>query len=581
SSAPTAPTDSRPWRPAATAPVEEVDVDLFDPWLGRTYRELAAEARSMHKSQGMSRTLEPIGPPKRRYRLLIDRTTPGAGRPDAPPLFGGVDFAPKPAPPPPPVRVTVYAEGDRYWMGDDVAVVIDAARRSDEAVRVVSATLRIVGDDGRRETVAESRPSASDDGRDARGPLRLAGTLPWNPPWEVRSLDCEVVVRAGDAEHVVAAPVRFRHAGDVLSGEQIDPVLLVPPWELRFEPGLMVVTAEDVGLRKPLRVAVRRNARRAGVFSASFRASDPAIRFETVLEDFRALELDRPGDAWFDAALRVDALPARTTVVDAQVLIEQGTFEGLLISWIAPVWLREIDDPHVERRTLATPAAVRVVPMDLRRPPPTRVGYVQGVGEATAKLLPQLGAEVELLDAEALATSDLARFDVLVIGARAYEFRPDLRAHQRRLMDRVAGGGVLICQYQKSGLPFAPYAPFEATVGAGRVTDENGPVEHLVSDHPALTAPNRLGVDDWRDWFRDRSLYHLEPAAATRDRYVDLVKPFDTFGGNAGPHLGALVEARVGKGRWIYCGLALWRQLPEAVPGAWRLWSNLLALRGD
>src|SRR5207237_2757246 len=121
----------------------------------------------------------------------------------------------------------------------------------------------------------------------------------------------------------------------------------------------------------------------------------------------------------------------------------------------------------------------------------------------------------------------------------------------------------------------AQYGPYPAKTSADRVTDENAPMEVLVPDHPIFTTPNRIGPETWRGWVQERGTYFL----GERDpRYVDLLRSQDPFPYNAGPKTGILVEARVGKGRWIYTGLGLWRQLPAGTDGAYRLLANLLSL---
>ena len=112
-------------------------------------------------------------------------------------------------------------------------------------------------------------------------------------------------------------------------------------------------------------------------------------------------------------------------------------------------------------------------------------------------------------------------------------------------------------------------------MSSNRVTDESSPVGILVPDHPALTTPNRITAATWSGWVQERGLYFL----GDRDpRYVDLLRLEDPFPFNSGPKTGALVEARVGKGRWIYVGLGLWRQLPAGTDGAYQLMANLLSL---
>ena len=143
------------------------------------------------------------------------------------------------------------------------------------------------------------------------------------------------------------------------------------------------------------------------------------------------------------------------------------------------------------------------------------------------------------------------------------------------MIQYAENGGTVLVQYNKFEFNDAQYGPYPAKVSANRVTDERAPVEVLVPDHPVFNRPNKIGPDAWDNWVQERGLYFL----GERDpRYVDLVRTQDPFPLNASPKTGALVEARVGKGRWIYIGLGLWRQLPAGTDGAYRLMANLLSL---
>jgi len=180
-----------------------------------------------------------------------------------------------------------------------------------------------------------------------------------------------------------------------------------------------------------------------------------------------------------------------------------------------------------------------------------------------------------MLGAEDLASGNLSRYDAIVTGVRAYERRRDLRANNYRLLDYVAEGGVVIVQYNKFEFNQAQYGPYPAKVSSDRVTDESAPVRVLVPDDPVLAHPNRVTPRTWEHWVQERGLYFL----GERDpRYVDLLELADPFPLNAGPKRGALVEAAVGKGRWLYVGLNLWRQLPAGTEGAYELLANLLSL---
>jgi hypothetical protein len=234
-----------------------------------------------------------------------------------------------------------------------------------------------------------------------------------------------------------------------------------------------------------------------------------------------------------------------------------------------------IEYPHINRRHRVVPAETRLKAIDVRVAPGLRVGYVMGVGDQVPPAIAQLGAVVELLEPDDLAWGNLARYDAIVTGVRAYERRADLRANNHRLLAYAQAGGTVLVQYNKFEFNQAQYGPFPAKVSSSRVTGEEAPVEVLVPSHPVFNAPNRIGEAAWRGWVQERGLYFLGEKDAG---YIDLVQLEDPFPFNRGPKVGALVEARVGKGRWLYIGLGLWRQLPAGTDGAYALLANLISL---
>lgn len=239
-----------------------------------------------------------------------------------------------------------------------------------------------------------------------------------------------------------------------------------------------------------------------------------------------------------------------------------------------------VDYPHIDRSALLVPAAVEVASFECASPPPRSVGYIAGTGDPTLAALARLGVTATALDADTLLEGDLAAFDSIIVGVRAYKVRRDLIAAQPRLIEWVRRGGTLVVQYQK--LEFnagsandSPYAPHPgAKVGRGRVTDETAPVTVHRPNHPLFLHPNAIGESDWQGWVQERGLYFLDLQG---ESYLDLIAMEDPFPFNAGVRGGALVEAEVGQGRWIYVGLGLFRQLPAGVPGAYRLLANLVA----
>jgi hypothetical protein len=234
-----------------------------------------------------------------------------------------------------------------------------------------------------------------------------------------------------------------------------------------------------------------------------------------------------------------------------------------------------IEYPHTPRRHRFQPATTMVQVVNVSVPTGLQVGYVMGVGDQVPPAIEQIGASVTMLGRDDLAWGDLSRFDAIVTGVRAYERRADLRAFNHRLLQYAEAGGTLIVQYNKFEFNQAQYGPFPAKVSSTRVTDEGSPVRLLAPEHPVFRRPNAITEATWTGWAQERGLYFL----GERDpRYVDLIELVEPFELNAGPKRGALVEARVGRGRWIYVGLGLWRQLPAGTEGAYELLANLISL---
>ena len=236
---------------------------------------------------------------------------------------------------------------------------------------------------------------------------------------------------------------------------------------------------------------------------------------------------------------------------------------------------QEIEYPHIQRRQVIKPAEAALKVVDVKMTPNINVGYIVGVGDQVPPALEQLGAKVSYIDQDELAWGDLSKHDVIVTGVRAYERRADLRAYNRRLLDYVERGGTVIVQYNKMEFNQAEYGPYPAKVSDNRVSDELVPVKVLAPADPVFNFPNKIGPAAWAGWVQERGLYFL---GEKDPKYVDLVSMTDSFKDNPGEKLGSLVEAKYGKGRWIYLGLGLWRQLPAGTDGAYQLLANLISL---
>jgi len=230
-----------------------------------------------------------------------------------------------------------------------------------------------------------------------------------------------------------------------------------------------------------------------------------------------------------------------------------------------------IDYPHIRPRAVVHTSTAELRAVRISLPALTRVGYVRGASDRAPEALQAVGVPIELLSPDTLARGDLSRYDAIVIGSRAYETEP---ASNGRLLDYVRGGGLVIVQYQQYPFVNGGFAPYHLSIARphDRVTDETAGVTVLDAASRAFHVPNEIGPDDWRGWVQERGLYFAhdwDPA------YTPLLEMHDP---GEPPLQGAVLEAAVGKGTYVYTGLSFFRQLPAGVPGGYRLFANLLAL---
>jgi hypothetical protein len=231
-----------------------------------------------------------------------------------------------------------------------------------------------------------------------------------------------------------------------------------------------------------------------------------------------------------------------------------------------------IDYPHIPVQVVLQSAQVRVVPLDAKVPDGV-IGYVEGSGDTVADDLAHLGIRVELLDDEALRSSDLSRFHAIVVGIRAYNTSDTLRSQHERLMRYVENGGTVVVQYNtqsRLGPLDGRIGPYPVEIGRGRVTDERATMNVLAPSHELLTSPNTIGPADFEGWIQERGLYFAEKWDS---HYTPVFTSADP---DEKPLEGSLLFATYGKGRYVYTGLAFFRQLPAGVPGAYRLFLNLI-----
>ena len=233
--------------------------------------------------------------------------------------------------------------------------------------------------------------------------------------------------------------------------------------------------------------------------------------------------------------------------------------------------LTRIDHPHIPIQTLFPPAEAHLVRAELRHTGST-IGYLMGSGDQGPQALRQMGFDVTLLSDDDAEHMDLARFDCLVVGVRAYNTRPRLLAMQPRLLGYVERGGRLVVQYDtRDDALNGRIGPWPFSISGDRVTVEEAEMRVLKPGHPLLTVPNKISAGDFDGWVQERGLNYANPFDP---RYETVFSAHDP--GEPGRD-GGLLYARYGKGVFIYTGLSWFRQLPAGVPGAWRLFANLVS----
>jgi LmbE family N-acetylglucosaminyl deacetylase len=234
---------------------------------------------------------------------------------------------------------------------------------------------------------------------------------------------------------------------------------------------------------------------------------------------------------------------------------------------------QSIGYPGLRPYNLYKPAQLKTRKLDVKLAPGLRIGYVMGTGDRVPEAIEGLGAAPHLLTAAELTTADLSAWNLIVLGIRAYSARPELAAAQPRLDEFVRRGGTLIVQYQSGNFP----APFPLSMGrmAERVVDETAPVKLLEPANSLLRWPNEIGAADFDGWVEERGHSFLDSWDASYTPISETADPGQS------PQRGGLLVAHPGKGTYIYLAYALYRQLPELVPGSYRLLANLLSAGQD
>jgi LmbE family N-acetylglucosaminyl deacetylase len=481
------------------------------------------------------------------------------------------------------LRIELLADDGLVVGGQSAAVDIHVANRSSHPVQVKSIALQGVSDSpnppcagqltngngpGRlscRQTISVPADLPLTDVYWRRLPdfarYEFEPDVPFGLPFGPSPFRARLDLVLSGAEVTLDRPLEHRYEGTIFSGEKRMSLAVVPRLAVSLQPEIAIIPTGQQA--SELRVKVTNGAKGATTGDVRIHAPE-GWRVEPASAPLALTREDESHTVLFTLSpppgVKPGAYDVRAVASAAGATFDRG--------------YEVVEYPHTRRRHLIHEAITTVKVLDVQVAPGLTVGYVMGVGDQVPAAIDQLGVTLVMLGPDDLASGDLSRFDAIVIGVRAYERRPDLRAYNERLIEYARQGGTVLVQYNKFEFNQAQYGPFPAKVSSNRVADEHSPVRVLVPDHPMFTTPNRIDEETWAGWVQERGLYFL----GDKDpKYIDLVELQDPFQYNAGPRRGALVEARVGQGRWIYLGLGLWRQLPAGTPGAYALLANLIS----
>jgi LmbE family N-acetylglucosaminyl deacetylase len=615
----------------------KLDVGVYNPVLGASMGEIAAESRSMHKSQGFG-VAPARGPIVEYFKVLDEAPKPEAAKPVKPlgPL-DGLDLTWARFPKTSRVRALAEKAARGFSLAKPEASipalldldralddVPDASFRSQKKYEVAELVLACAGlfvdATASEHDVAPGQPleitatvvnrsSAHVELRSVQfpfeaGPASLAAEAlagqrdgqagkpfemkrtihvpadraPTTPYWldgapeaglyrtpDARdvgapesppALVATIALAIGGRAFSYARPVTFKWTDPVM-GERRRAVEITPAVSVR--PDASVLMFPDAG---PRALAVRLVAGAPGVAGVVRPAAPAGWAVEPATAPFSLAKKGAEATVTFRVRPAAKGAAAGTVRVAAEVGGARYA-RGVV----------HIDHAHIPIQTWLADADVRLVPLALEKGG-ARIGYFPGPGDEVPASLRRVGYEVTLLDEAGLTAGSLARFDAVVTGVRAFNTSERLRAAHAALMSYVDGGGTLVVQYNTNNR-LAPLTdalgPWPFDIGRERVTDEAAPVTFTAPAAPALTTPNALGPRDFEGWVQERGLYFAE----TWDpRYQTVLTMHDP---DEKPLAGGLLWARHGKGTFVYTGLAFFRQLPAGVPGAYRLFANLLA----
>lgn len=587
----------------------KIDVGGYNPILGKSYGEIAAESRTNHKSQGAA--LTPARGVSMEYFSLVDGQPAHADpmddvettwhRVEGGERIGRMvdkaihDFSLMHPERSVPALVEIYkaiaALPDGYWrtqklkevqqlIADCSGLWLEAVTRTPYAVQGLKLPVTVVLNNRLNAPIAVKAIDIA--GYDTAWQQELEGNRNYSFSYHIPVAADKAVTQPywlkeemspgsfnvgdqrliGDPQGAPAYEVHFRLvvAGqeieytrpvqykftDPVKGELYEPVTVLPPLTGQFDPSLVLFTdGEDKG------------------FHAEVQNHNDGIVPPIALTATPEVNVGKPSGLSWTARPAVHGTGTET----AELVADRSGHKDTLLQ------LTTIDYEHIPRIDYFKPAREKFVLADVRTAG-HRIGYIEGAGDKVPDALQQMGFEVVLLKEKDLTPAYLKTFDAIIAGIRAYDVHPWLVERHDVLMEYIKDGGNLIVQYNRGqlGQMTTNIGPYPLAVSNIRVTDEHAKVNFLQPAHPVLNYPNRITDQDFEGWIQERGIYF---AGETDPAYESVLAMNDP---GESEQKGSLVIAHYGKGIFVYTGLVFFRELPAGVPGAYRLMANIIAL---
>ncbi|PIB35558.1 LmbE family protein [Reichenbachiella sp. 5M10] len=595
------------------------DVGGYNSLLGESYTEIAAHSRSMHKSQGFG-TVGTRG-------TSMEYFIPVTGEEAKEDLFDGIevtwarveggdkvgyhidnalmDF--DPAHPELIISDLVSAYNalqnieDKYWRqvkekqiqdlikacaglymevkanentyapGDELELSIEVINRSDAALVLTAIDIEGIQSFRVDQKLHYNRPIHMDkhydlkDNVDYSQPywLKKKGTLgmyrvddpaligsPENEP----ALSAVFTVQIGGTYLDYKIPVVYK-ISDPVEGEVYKPVVIAPPVFANIE-GQVIVFSE--GKEKEVNVKVTAGDDKT---KGQLRLNVP--EGWSAKPKVHKFSMDAKGQEQVFAFTLTPPSMQSEGYVKAEVSVGSEQYSYAI---------EKIEYEHIPTQTLLPEAAAKVVHIDLKRKG-DNLGYIAGAGDDVPASLEQIGYQVDMLDDEQITLDNMSQYDAVILGIRAFNTRDKLKFQNKVLMQYVKEGGTVIVQYNTSHrLVTEDVAPYDLQLSRDRVSVEGAEVRLLQPEHPVLNTPNKISSDDFDNWVQERGLYFPNKWSGKFEAILSSNDPGEPA------RDGGLLVAKYGEGYYVYTGYSWFRELPAGVPGAYRIFANMISL---